>query len=74
MEIRMGIAHVAREVSIETEESAESITERLNTAIESGGIFELTDASGRKVLVPAAKVGYVELGSPNARQVGFGAA
>lgn len=73
MEIKLGIADIARELTLETEESAEVITQRLGTALESGGLFEVEDVKGRKVIVPAARLGYVELGSPNARPVGFGA-
>ena len=31
------------------------------------------DLKGRKVLIPAAQVAYVDLGAENARPVGFGA-
>lgn len=73
MEIKLGIADIAREISLETEDTAEAIGERLTAALESDGVFEVTDHKGRKVLVPARRLGYVELGSPNARPVGFGA-
>ena len=33
----------------------------------------LTDEKGRKVLIPATQIAYVELGSEHARAVGFGA-
>ena len=32
----------------------------------------LTDTHGRKVLVPAASIGYVDIGEESARRVGFG--
>ncbi len=32
----------------------------------------MTDERGRKVLIPAAKIAYVDLGEENARHVGFG--
>lgn len=72
MEIKLGIVQVAREITLETQESADEISSRLASAVESNGIFELEDDKGRKVLIPAVRVGYVELGSPNARPVGFG--
>lgn len=72
MEIKLGIVQVAREITLETQESPEEISNRLASAVESNGIFELADEKGRKILVPANRVGYVELGSPNARPVGFG--
>lgn len=72
MEIKLGIVQVAREITLETQESADEISSRLASAVESNGIFELEDDKGRKILIPAGRVGYVELGSPNARPVGFG--
>jgi hypothetical protein len=37
------------------------------------GVLWLTDRKGRRVGVPAAKLAYVEIGSPNEeRRVGFG--
>ncbi len=72
MEIKLGIVQVAREITLETQESPEEISNRLASAVDSNGIFELADEKGRKILVPANRVGYVELGSPNARPVGFG--
>ena len=72
MEIKLGIVQVAREITLETQESADEISSRLAAAVESNGIVELADVKGRKILIPADRVGFVELGSPNARPVGFG--
>lgn len=72
MEIKLGILQVAREITLESTETPEEVSSRLASALESKGIFELADEKGRKVLVPAERIGYVELGSPNARPVGFG--
>ncbi len=74
MEIKLGIADVAREVTLESEEHVEEVRDRLAAALETdGGILELDDVKGRKVIVPAKRIGYIEFGSPNARPVGFGA-
>ena len=72
MEIKLGIVQVAREITLETQESGDEISSRLASAVDSNGIFELADVKGRKILIPADRIGYVELGSPNARPVGFG--
>ena len=42
-------------------------------ATDPAALFELTDSRGRRVLVPADKLAYVELGEQEARRVGFGA-
>ncbi|SDL75102.1 DUF3107 domain-containing protein [Tessaracoccus oleiagri] len=73
MEIKLGIADVAREISLETEASAEELGAQLKSALADDGILEITDTKGRKVLVPARRVGFIELGSAHARPVGFGA-
>ncbi|NLE96721.1 MAG: DUF3107 domain-containing protein [Propionibacterium sp.] len=73
MEIKLGIADVAREVTVETNATAAEVTAALRSALESDGIFEIADSKGGKVLIPARQVGFVELGSASARPVGFGA-
>lgn len=72
MEIKIGVQHINREVVIETEESAKAVEKSLSEAISNGGLFSLSDNKGRKVVVPAAAIGYVEFGVENARRVGFG--
>lgn len=73
MEVKIGITDVAREVTIETQLTTEEVQESLRKAVESSGLFELSDEKGRHVLIPAARVGYVDIGSATARAVGFGA-
>lgn len=73
MEIKVGVRDVAREVVLESSASAAEVEAALAEAIRSEGMFTLTDALGRKVLIPSAQIAYVELGSEHARTVGFGA-
>lgn len=73
MHIRLGITDVTREVTLETDASPEEVSASIHAAIEQGGVLTLTDTKGRQVLVPAARIGYVELGSANVKPVGFGA-
>ena len=72
MEIKVGIQHVNREIIVETTESAADIEASLATALSDETFFTVTDERGRKVLIPAAKIAYVDLGEENARHVGFG--
>jgi len=72
MEIKIGISDVPRDVTIETESTAEEVTARLAEAVEKQSLFEVSDAKGRRVVVPAAKIAYLDLGAPSARPVGFG--
>ena len=72
MEIKVGIQHVSREIVVESTESATDIEKAFSSALGGDGVFRLTDEHGRKVLIPAAKIAYVDLGEENARRVGFG--
>lgn len=78
MEITIGIQHVARELNLEVDETAESVTKAVNDALtkhakgDSAASLHLTDTKGRQVFVPAGSLGYVEIGAQTARPVGFG--
>ncbi len=72
MEIKVGIQQVNREIVVETSESAEAVEKALREAIADESVLTLTDERGRRVLVPALKIAYVDLGEENARHVGFG--
>lgn len=71
MEIRIGIQNAARELLVDTTESAESLEKLVSDAVGSGGVITISDTKGRKVIVPAAKLAYVEIGSGVAGAVGF---
>ena len=73
MEIKVGIQHVAREVMVESEATAAEIQAGLIKALADESIMTLVDAKGRTVLIPAAKIAYVDLGQEHVRPVGFGA-
>ena len=72
MEIKVGIQHVAREITVETEETAADVEQNLLKALADDSILTLTDAKGRKVLIPVDKIAYVDLGQEHVRPVGFG--
>lgn len=73
MEIRIGVRDVAREVSFESAQSAKEVRAAVTTALEKGeGVLSLDDEKGGTVLVPAASIGYVEIGSQEQPRVGFG--
>lgn len=73
MDIRIGIRDVAREVTLESKQQASEV-EALVTAALSGQspVLTLEDAHGRRVMVPSAHIGYVDLGSEDRGRVGFG--
>ena len=72
MEVKIGIQQAAREIVVDTAEDAEAVEKKVADALASdGGLISLTDTKGRKILVPAAKVAYVEIGGGVVGQVGF---
>ncbi len=73
MEVRIGIANVAREISIEPEMTGLQVEDAVAEAIASGTTLRLEDAKGRVVLVPAASLGFVDIGESAKSRVGFGA-
>lgn len=72
MEIKIGIQHVARELTVETEATAKDVEANLREALAANSLLALTDEKGRKVLVPADKIAYIDLGQEKTRPVGFG--
>ena len=71
MEVKIGVLHAPRELVIESGESAEEIENRLAEAVRDEGTLALSDTRGRRLLVPANRIAYVEIGTSAAGQVGF---
>jgi hypothetical protein len=73
MEIKIGVQSVHRELIVETDLSAEQIEDELRKALAvDKGVFSITDTKGRRVVVPVASLGFVEIGEDEVRSVGFG--
>ena len=72
MEVKIGVQNVAREITFETDSSAEEVVAAVSAAIEQGTALTLRGEKGRQVLVPAGVLGYVQLGETEKRGVGFG--
>lgn len=72
MEVKVGMQQVAREVVVDTEQSAEQVQTAFEEALRTEGLFTLHDAKGSTVLVRADKVAYLDLGKESSRRVGFG--
>ncbi|MEV1175352.1 DUF3107 domain-containing protein [Nonomuraea sp. NPDC049784] len=73
MEIKIGVRSVHRELIVETHLTAEEVEEEIRNALSvERGVFALTDVKGRRVVVPVASLGFVEIGEDDARPVGFG--
>ncbi|MDK0522044.1 DUF3107 domain-containing protein [Streptomyces sp. ML-6] len=74
MEVKIGVQHTPREIVLESGLTAEEVESTVAEALAGKTqLLSLTDDKGRKVLVPADRVAYVEIGAPTTRRVGFGA-
>lgn len=73
MEITIGVKNVAREITLESAQTADEVVALVSGAIAKGGVLTLTDHRGRRILVPVDSLGFVELGQEEQRRVGFGA-
>ncbi|MFI1469477.1 DUF3107 domain-containing protein [Streptomyces wuyuanensis] len=74
MEVKIGVQHAPREIVLESGQTAEEVEQAVADALAGKAqLLSLTDDKGRKVLVPADRIAYVELGEPTTRRVGFGA-
>ncbi len=73
MEIKIGIQNVNREIVLESSQSADEVAAVVSKAMTGGSELRLTDTKGRQVIVPSSVLGYVEIGEPESRRIGFGA-
>ena len=71
VEVKIGVENVQRELVLETEASPEDVQGLLTEALSGSGVLTLVDTKGRSVVVPAAKVAYLEIGSGHRSGVGF---
>ena len=72
MEVKIGIQQAQRELVVDVQETAEVVEKLVAEALANdGGMLALTDTKGRRVVVPGAKVAYVEIGTGAAGTVGF---
>jgi hypothetical protein len=74
MEVRIGVVHTIRELTLETDEPPETVTAAIDGAVAHGdGLLWLTDSKGRRIGVPVDKIAYVEVkADAGDRRVGFG--
>jgi hypothetical protein len=71
--VRIAIADISSELSFECESSPADIKAAVAKALADSSLLSLTDIRGHEIIVPAARIGYVEIGESAERRVGFGA-
>ncbi|MET7393732.1 DUF3107 domain-containing protein [Dactylosporangium sp. NPDC005572] len=76
MEVKIGVQYAPRELVLESNQSPAEVETAVTDAIENGdkGVLNLVDEKGRRVIVPVAKIAYVEIAESSPRPVGFSTA
>jgi hypothetical protein len=74
VEVKIGVQHAGRELVLESAQSPDEVEQAVTAALQSdNGLLTLVDDKGRRVVVPAGKLAYVEIAEQETRRVGFGA-
>jgi uncharacterized protein DUF3107 len=72
VEVKIGVLHTPREIVLESAMTPAEVEAQVSEALKSvDGQLALTDEKGRRVLVPANLVAYVEIAASDVRRVGF---
>ncbi|MCA1713391.1 MAG: DUF3107 domain-containing protein [Actinobacteria bacterium] len=72
MEVKIGVQFAARELVIESDQTPDEVAKAVGDALKADlGVLSLVDDKGRRVLVPADKLAYVEIAEAESRRVGF---
>ncbi|MBM3656176.1 MAG: DUF3107 domain-containing protein [Actinobacteria bacterium] len=73
-EVRIAVADQLRELTIETSLDRGEVLTMVSKALTSSTPLVLVDTRGRQYVVPAAKIGSIEIGDIAERRVGFASA
>jgi hypothetical protein len=72
VEVKIGVQNANRELVLDSPESTDAVQKAVADALSADeNVLVLRDSKGRTVMVPTAKLAYVEIGSPSSGQVGF---
>lgn len=72
MEVKIGVLHTPREITLESAQTPDQVSELVAAALKSvDGQLALVDERGRKVIIPANLVAYVEIAQADSRRIGF---
>jgi len=72
VEVKIGIAESARELVVSSDQKAEDVQALVDAALASeNGLLRLDDEKGRRYLIRASQIAYVEIAAEDVRRVGF---
>jgi hypothetical protein len=72
VEVKIGVLHTPREIVIESAQTPAEVEELVTAVLgKTEGTLSLVDERGRKVIVAANLIAYVEIAQSAERRVGF---
>jgi Protein of unknown function (DUF3107) len=71
VEVKIGIAESARELVVSSDQTPDEVQALVDDALKGDGLLRLVDDKGRRYLVRAAQIAYVEIAPSTAGHVGF---
>lgn len=72
MKVLLGIHRAPGPLTLEVDEPADTLLQRLKDAMSSGTVVELVDTKGETSLVAGSAIAYVQVGNEQVHKVGFG--
>jgi hypothetical protein len=73
VEVKIGVTDSPRELVLTSAQTPEEVEELVTDALgKTKDVLSLADEKGRRFLVQASKIAYVEIGVADSRRVGFG--
>ena len=80
VEVKIGVSDSPRELVFNSSQTPAEVEDLVKSALAEAGspggssVLALTDDKGKRILVQAAKISYLEIGAADVRRVGFGIA
>ncbi len=71
MEVKIGVQNAPRELTIDTNLDAEEVEKQVAEAVKNGGVLSLSDVRGRRIVIPAERLAYVDITTTITGTVGF---
>lgn len=73
MEVKIGVTDSPRELILNSAQTPAEVEKAVGDALAAAsGVLALTDEKGRRFIVQAARIAYVEIGAADSRRIGFG--
>ena len=74
MEVKIGVSHSPRDLVFNSSQTPAEVEKLVTSALspDGAGLLSLTDEKGRRIMVQASKITFVEIGAVDSRRVGFG--